>query len=49
MTRKKGNEVADNRRQWVSIVPLGVNQQHPRAYRGLLQTAWENRDNLAYA
>ena len=49
MTRKQGNEEADNRRQWVSIVPLGVNHQHPRAFRGLLQTAWENRDNLAYA
>jgi molybdopterin-dependent oxidoreductase alpha subunit len=49
MTRKKGNEEAGNRRQWVSIVPLGIDQQHPRAYRGLLQTAWENRDNLAYA
>jgi molybdopterin-dependent oxidoreductase alpha subunit len=49
VTRKKGNEVTDNQRQWVSIVPLGINQQHPRAYRGLLQTAWENRDNLAYA
>ena len=49
MTRKKGNEEADNRRQWVSIVPLGLNHQHPRAFRGMLNTAWENRDNLAYA
>ena len=49
MTLKKENGEADNRRQWVSIVPLGINQQHPRAYRGMLHTAWENRDNLAYA
>ncbi len=49
MTRKKENGEADDRRQWVSIVPLGINQQHPRAYRGMLHTAWENRDNLAYA
>jgi molybdopterin-dependent oxidoreductase alpha subunit len=49
MTPKKGNGKAESHRQWVSIVPLGINHQHPRAFRGMLHTAWENRDNLAYA
>ena len=33
----------------VSLVPYGLNQQHPNAYFDILGTAWENRDNLAYA
>jgi molybdopterin-dependent oxidoreductase alpha subunit len=33
----------------VSIIPYGVNQQHPNAYRDILQAAWENRDRLGYA
>src|SRR3974377_1579085 len=49
MTRGKRNEQADNRRQFVSIVPFGINNQHPRAYRTMLGSLWENRDNLAYA
>ena len=38
-----------NPKQWVSIVPYGVNQQHPNGYRDLLQATWDNRDQLAYA
>lgn len=38
-----------DRRHWVSIVPYGINQQHPNAYSEILKTAWENRDNLGYA
>jgi molybdopterin-dependent oxidoreductase alpha subunit len=38
-----------NPRQWVSIVPYGVHEQHPNGYRDILQTTWENRDQLAYA
>jgi molybdopterin-dependent oxidoreductase alpha subunit len=49
MTRKNGNTGADNRRELVSIVPFGMNHQHPRAYRTMLGSLWENRDNLAYA
>ena len=36
-------------RSWVSLVPYGLNQQHPNAYKDILETAWENRDNLGYA
>jgi len=42
----KGN---DGKRNWVSLVPYGVNQQHPNAYKDILSTVWENRDNLGYA
>jgi molybdopterin-dependent oxidoreductase alpha subunit len=38
-----------NRRDWVSLVPYGVNQEHPNAYSDILQATWENKDNLAYA
>src|ERR1700674_247792 len=48
MTRKQGNEEADHPRQLVSIVPFGMNHQHPRAYRSMLASIWENRDNLLY-
>jgi len=36
-------------RNWVSLVPYGLNQQHPNAYLDMAETVWENRDNLAYA
>jgi len=38
-----------NRKDWVSLVPYGLNQQHPNAYRDILETIWENRDSLRYA
>lgn len=38
-----------NKRNWVSLVPYGLNQQHPNAYKDILSTIWENRDNLGYA
>ena len=37
------------KRNWVSLVPYGINQQHPNAYKDILSTVWENRDNLGYA
>ena len=37
------------KRNWVSLVPYGLNQQHPNAYKDMLATLWENRDNLGYA
>ena len=49
MTQKKRNEQTDNRRELVSIVPFGMNHRHPRAYRAMLGSLWENRDNFAYA
>ncbi len=36
-------------RNWVSIIPYGLNQQHPNAYFDIARTIWENRDNLDYA
>ncbi len=38
-----------NKRNWVSLVPYGINQQHPNNYRDILDSVWENRDNLDYA
>jgi len=37
------------RRHWVSLVPYGLNQQHPNNYKDILDALWENRDNLGYA
>ena len=37
------------RQEWVSLVPYGLNHQHPNAYEEILATIWENRDNLSYA
>ena len=37
------------KRRWVSVVPYGLHQQHPNAYKDILATIWENRDNLRYA
>ena len=42
---KNGN----NSRDWVSLVPYGLHEQHPNAYKDIAGTVWENRDNLAYA
>ena len=41
--------LSSKKRSWVSLVPYGLNQQHPNAYKDILDTTWENRDNLAYA
>lgn len=38
-----------DRKQWVSLIPYGVNQQHPNAYKDILRCAVQNRDNLGYA
>ncbi len=38
-----------NPKEWVSLVPYGLNQQHPNGYKDILETIWENRDNLRYA
>jgi len=36
-------------KDWVSLIPYGLNEQHPNAYADIAQTIWENRDNLSYA
>ena len=38
-----------NPKNWVSLIPYGLHQQHPNAYKEIAEIAWENRDNLAYA
>jgi molybdopterin-dependent oxidoreductase alpha subunit len=35
-------------KQWVSLIPYGVNQAHPNAYKDILRCIVQNRDNLAY-
>ena len=40
---------AGNRRNWVSLVPYGLNEQHPNNYLDILDSMWENRDSLGYA
>ncbi|HEV2490669.1 MAG TPA: FdhF/YdeP family oxidoreductase [Candidatus Acidoferrales bacterium] len=47
-----GDNVNGNRgdaRNWVSLVPYGLNEQHPNAYKDILDTIWENHDRLGYA
>ena len=45
--QQAGKRTAKSNR--VSLVPYGLNQQHPNAYKDILATMWENRDNLGYA
>jgi molybdopterin-dependent oxidoreductase alpha subunit len=33
----------------VSLVPYGINQQHPNHYKDILNAIWDNRDNAGYA
>lgn len=36
-------------RSWVSLVPVGLNEQKPKHYLEMLRVAWDNRDELPYA
>jgi len=38
-----------NPKSWVSLIPYGLHEQHPNAYKEIAEIAWENRDNLGYA
>ncbi|HET9178651.1 MAG TPA: FdhF/YdeP family oxidoreductase [Terriglobia bacterium] len=38
-----------NPKDWVSLVPYGLNQQHPNGYKDILEAIWENRASLPYA
>jgi molybdopterin-dependent oxidoreductase alpha subunit len=49
MSAEQGNGTTRNLRKWISIVPYGINEQHPNAYKDILDAFWENRDNLGYA
>ncbi len=43
------NNKGNTGRRWVSLIPYGLNEQHPNAYKDILAAIWENRDNAAYA
>ena len=47
--RANGGSAGKPKRKWVSLIPFGLNEQHPRAYRAILETIWDNRDQLGYA
>jgi molybdopterin-dependent oxidoreductase alpha subunit len=49
MNPEQSNRRAGNHRKWVSIIPYGINEQHPNAYKDILDAFWENRDHLGYA
>ena len=49
MTDKSSDSKSGKTRHWVSLVPSGLNRQHPNHFLEMLGVAWENRDNLAYA
>ena len=35
-------------RNWVALVPYGLNEQHPNNYMEIADSIWENHDNLGY-
>lgn len=43
------NGHASKGRNWVSLVPYGLNEQHPNNYKDIVDAMWENRDSLGYA
>ena len=38
-----------NGRNWVSLIPYGLNEQHPNNYKDIVDAVMENRDKLGYA
>ena len=36
-------------KHWVSVIPYGLDQQHPNGYAEIFNTLWDNRENLGYA
>jgi molybdopterin-dependent oxidoreductase alpha subunit len=48
--QSKRSDLKGNRsRSWVSLVPYGLHEQHPNAFKDIADTIWENRDQLKYA
>ncbi len=46
----KGSGLSGDRsRKWVSLVPYGLHEQHPNAFKDIAQAIWTNRDQLGYA
>jgi molybdopterin-dependent oxidoreductase alpha subunit len=37
------------RNQRVSLIPYGLNEQHPNHYKDILKVVWDNRDHPGYA
>jgi hypothetical protein len=46
MAEKAPRRVSNRR---VSLVPYGLNEQHPNHYKDILKVVWDNRDHLGYA
>jgi molybdopterin-dependent oxidoreductase alpha subunit len=36
-------------KSWVSLVPYGLNEQHPNAFKDIAEAIWVNRDQMRYA
>src|SRR5215467_2473393 len=49
MAKDNSDSKNGNPRNWVSLVPYGLNEQHPNAYKDIVDTLWENKDHLRYA
>jgi len=49
MPREYSDGKNGNPRNWVSLVPYGLNEQHPNAYKDIVDALWENKDHLRYA
>jgi molybdopterin-dependent oxidoreductase alpha subunit len=48
--QSNGNGLTGKRsRKWVSLVPYGLHEQHPNAFKDIAETIWENRDQLGFA
>jgi molybdopterin-dependent oxidoreductase alpha subunit len=48
--KRDGDGLKGNRsRSWVSLVPYGLHEQHPNAFKDIAETIWENRDQLGFA
>ena len=49
-SESKGNGLNGKRaKSWVSLVPYGLNEQHPNAFKDIAEAIWVNRDQMRYA
>ena len=46
---KENDQGGKRSRKWVSLVPYGLNEQHPNAFKDIAEALWVNRDQLSYA
>ena len=47
MTDEHESEKGSARRNWVSLIPFGLHQQHPNNYKDILDAVWENHERPA--